>query len=201
MAKRNPVETGGQEKNKLVDESSIHAISLIIGAWKRQFTDEQNKVIIAEALNYYTYREGLTIVGYLITNRRICLVLETDKGDMENMLVMLYEGLKRAVQQYHDRLRNLGLTTYDNKQQEEKNELFTDMFIQRPLVNDYLIRLITGRHVDLPYYNPHLARLKDRLHNYNFCSAIDYSGARGPVIVKLLDSDADSNGGPEELNS
>jgi hypothetical protein len=199
MAKRNPVGTGGQVKNKSDAEPSIQAISLIIGAWKGLFPEEQNKIIIAEALNYYSCSEGLIIIGYLITNRRVCLVLETDKGNMDKMLTLFYEGLKRAVQQYHDRLIALDMRTYNSKGEIKKEGLFASMFVQRPLVNDYLIRLITGREVNLPYYNPHLARLKDRLHNYNFCSVIDYSGAKGPVIVKLLEKEESFNVNPGEL--
>jgi hypothetical protein len=64
--------------------------------------------------------------------------------------------------------------------------LLKHLFCRQYLVNDYMTMLLTGRTVDLPYYNPHLTILKDKIRKSDFCSAIDYSGGEGPVVITRL---------------
>lgn len=193
MTKKNRNGTGIEVTDQSGDRPSIHAIALTVGAWKELFPDEQYNIIIANALNYCTCNDGLTIAGYLITNRRMFLVLEISSAHIESMLVLFYERVRREIKKHKEQIKDQRWRTYDSEEQTKSDELFVNLFKQYPLVNDHLIGLITGRLVNLLYYSPHLARLKDRIHNYNFCSALDYSGAKGPVIVKLLGSEGNFN--------
>jgi hypothetical protein len=188
MTKTNRIRAGIEVTSQSDDRPSIHAITLTIGAWKELFPGDQNNIIIADALNYCTCNDGLTIAGYLITNRRVFLVLEISSAYIESMLVLFYERVRKEIKKKQNVIKGQSWR-YESEGQTKTDELFVNLFKQYPLVNDHLIRLITGRSVNLLYYSPHLARLKDRIHNYNFCSALDYSGAKGPVIVKLLDSE------------
>jgi hypothetical protein len=191
MAKKNTIEIAKQVIKKPVIQPTIHSISLIIGSWKEQFMDEQIKLIIAEALNYCTCNHKLHIVGYLITKRRVCLVLKIIEADLTKILDVFFEKVGKLIRQHQEHVRSQNFKTYEKENIIQIARLFKDLFIQIPLINAHLIKLITGRPVVLPYYNPHLARLKDRIHNYNFCSAIDYSGAKGPVVVTLLEEKAE----------
>lgn len=65
------------------------------------------------------------------------------------------------------------------------------MFYERPfkkhqLINDALIKLITGQKVTSVYENLKLAQLKENIRRTNYCSAIDYLGGEGPVGIELL---------------
>ena len=59
--------------------------------------------------------------------------------------------------------------------------------IPYPFLNDYIRALITGKEVHIGYYDPYLERLKQYIHNHNYCSALDYSGGKSPVIVATDD--------------
>lgn len=185
MAKQTKIKVKEDAKKGHGPKQPIHSITLKIGSWKRSFPEEQNMIMIAQALNYCACLGGMNIAGYLITKKRVCLVLEIDSADINQMLLMFYESVRKEIKQYRDRHRNMILKTNYSHEQVENSGSFTDLFIQYPGVSDHLVKLITGQQDNLEYYNPHLARLKDWIHNYNFCSARDYSGARSPVIVKL----------------
>ena len=170
------------------DDLPISSLTLKIGDWKMLFTEQEYKVLIAETLNVCLHEHEFkhSIVGYLITKRRVCLVLKMHYRHIPKMLDFFYDSVKRKVIDRFERMKKTFLKRTMQHGSMEMNDLFDDLFEQFPLENDSLVRLITGREVELPYYNPHLARLKDRIRNYNFCSAIDYSGAKSPVLVTLL---------------
>jgi hypothetical protein len=172
--------TGKQADNlgeEIENKRSQHSITLTMTNWRERFTPEQRKIIIADALNDCTYNHGLNITGYLISNTRLHLVLKLSLADIPKMLSLFHESVKRE------------LSKHPIKANEDDNEFTrTDkhLFIIHDTVNDYLIRLITGKKIELGYYDPQLARLKDNINSSAFCSAIDYSGAMGPVIVKMF---------------
>ncbi len=174
----------------------IFSISLKISEWKKMFPEPRFKWIIAEALNEWieiTHAEfnehesnPFYLVGYLITSRRLCLVLKIKKSNIDKELHHFYDILKTII------IKNLGEANLDFESSFSKEEnahetnASYNLFDKIGEPNHYLTQLIIGRQVKLPYYNPHLVRLEDSVHNYNFCSAIDYSGAKGPVNVTLL---------------
>jgi lysozyme len=173
---------------KIDTRAFIHSVSLLIGPWKKLFEEHQYKNMIARALNNCTCDGVLKIVGYLITKTRVCLVLEIEKTDINNALMLFYDSVGREIRQYREQVQVADITTNDKRKIITIDESHSNLFTRYPLVNDHLVKLITGRRVELSYYDPHLASLKDKLRNSDFCSARDYSGAEGPVIVKLLTS-------------
>lgn len=185
MAKKNDSVTDTSSTKRHHGLLSVNAVCLIIGPWKKLFTDAQCKLIIAEALNECTCSHGMQIVGYLITERRLFLVLEIQRHDIKDMLQLFYLIVKKEILEDRERHQNL---RWGNEEEDRlvEAEKAKDLFRQYFMINDDLVKLITGRPVDLPYYSPHLARLKAMIHNYNFCSAVDYSGAIGPVFIKFL---------------
>jgi len=174
MAKTGKQADNGSEA--IENKRSQHAITLTMANWRERFTPEQRKIIITEALNDCTYNHGLNITGYLINNTRLHLVLKLNHADIARMLNLFYDSVKRELNKHRGKIeRNDDEFTYAGKH----------LFIRHDTVNDYLVKLITGKKVDLGYYDPQLARLKDNINNSAFCSVIDYSGAIGPVIVKM----------------
>ena len=183
MAKKITIEIKEQVNKKPVVRPKNLPISLIIGSWKEQFTDAQVKLIIAEALNDCTFNHKLHIVGYLITNKKVYLVLKIVQADLAKMLDVFFEKVRKLICQRHDKSRSLDTRTNDEGNIIRLDESSKKLFLQCTLINDHLIKLITGQQVTLPYYDPHLVRLKEQIHNNNYCSALDYSGAKGPVII------------------
>jgi len=185
MSKKNDSIIPLHPERKPAKKEQIISIGLIICDWKNEFTEHQCKVMIAEALNHCVYNDELKIAGYLITQRRVCLVLEAAPDQVNHLLQAFYKQLRKEIHQHTHRIRNLE-TDLHKEEETSGAEKHTTLFIRSPLQNYMLIRLITGRPVTLPYYSPHLERLKEKVNHYNFCSAIDYSGAKGPVVVKVL---------------
>jgi hypothetical protein len=59
------------------------------------------------------------------------------------------------------------------------------MFTRHILHNKYLIQLITGHMEGPSFYSPEFIRLKKLTQNYNYCSVMNYTGAKGPVQVQV----------------
>jgi len=167
------------------EHHSANPVFLKMGAWRHLFSEHQRKIIIAEALNTGINDEKLSISGYLITGWSVCLVLMTHKKQLHKILEFFDEYVRKEIAKYHRELEEHNLRIYHEDDPflsvMHKDELFEPYMEE----NDYLVRLITGREVKQLYYDPHVARLKDIVNNERFCSAIDYSGAMGPVMVKL----------------
>ena len=161
---------------------SVHTVFLIIGPWRKLFKADEIRIIIAEALNYCVCFEKMNIAGYLVTDRRVCLVLEIDKTEPDYVLHLFYEKVKKEIK--HRLEKKKYFEHYTDKTEEAEYLKF--LFTRYKPGDDFLVRLITGRKVELPYYNAHLERLKEKIHDYDFCSVIDYSGGVGPVMVKLI---------------
>jgi hypothetical protein len=162
---------------------TIQAIRLETGLWRHLFADEQNKLMIAKALNHCVYK-GLHIAGYLITENNVYLVLKTDTESLTRMLNIFDDILRKEIKRHQEYLKSKAAHHHDGRFR--AGESFIGLFTKHRLYNYKLIQLITGQPVDIPHHDPHLAWLKDRLRNAEFCSVIDYSGAKGPVKISWI---------------
>jgi hypothetical protein len=166
----------------------IFPVALRTGEWRILFTEKERAILIAEALNSTVadreFRQS--VVGYLITERSVRLVLRTDQWKIHRVLHCFYDHLRSNIKGSLERRRNQQLKNILEQERMNREELFEHLFRQLPFTNDNLARLITGREVNLPYYDPALQRLKDKVQAAEFCSAIDYGGAFGPVNVKVM---------------
>jgi hypothetical protein len=166
----------------------VHALYLEPGTWKESFTALQYRVMIAEALNYCTCYEGMIICGYLITRRSVSLVLKMDEPEINRTLDVFYDRLKKEIKKLRDPGR-IAEWNEDHENRVEAEQVFISLFKRHPLIDERLIKLLTGRPFELPYYDPQLARLKDIISHERFCSVLDYAGGESPVIVQLLFKD------------
>ena len=188
MAKEKHSDTGRPEK-KHGHEPPQTSLVLKIGHWKNAFTEQQCKVMIAESLNLTVSESEFrhSITGYLITRRRVCLVLRIDPRRVRKMLHFFYEAMKKKIEGYSGIEHKIIPVDHSKRDHEESKQLQEPLFEEFPMLNHLLVKLITGKTVVLPYYSPHLERLKERIRNYPFCSAIDYSGAKSPVLVTVTE--------------
>lgn len=155
---------------------------------------------------YSFFFTRLYIVGYLITGRMVHLVLDMEgeltKDEQENILGELVHNLNKKVreaietrQEKNDfneyRLEMGGEDDVDDDELTDTGRPLMHLIETSPFSNYLLVQLITGARVELGYYSPQLAMLKDSIHNYPFCSAIDYAGAKGPVLITKLNTAGD----------
>lgn len=164
------------------------------GHWRHLFEETKCNWIIAKALNDWVEEEeenfreskiiSFELVGYLITGRKLGLVLKIKKKELRPALRRFYEFLNERIA---DNLKNREEELQDVLNDDtSSNVQFHNLFEKKMPMSPYLVKLITGREVRIPYYDPHLARLEKNIRHYNFCSAIDYSQAIGPVKIKLF---------------
>lgn len=167
---------------------SIFTFTLKTGEWRSLFSVEECKILIAEGLNStvteHEYRNA--VVGYLITEHSVYLVLRIDHKKIRKMFDCFYDKVREGIRNALDSRRKNELKQVLEQEQISREDLFERLFEQFSLKNDHLVKLITGRKVELPYYDPELERLKDKICNDRFCSALDYEGGEGPVLVKLI---------------
>lgn len=157
----------------------VYAIMLIPGDWKKLFLHDQFHNLIAECLNLCVYEDDMIINGYLITYEKIWLILD-DGYEAPKKLVIFSEKIKKAF---------LKQRRHPHDEDEDTEITLYHLFRKFPLYDNALTMLITGREVSIPYYNPDIKRLKDKIKKEYYSSFIDYTGAKGPVKVKLLSRD------------
>jgi len=164
-----------------------HKAELEIGNWKKHFDFNYVNTIIAMALNYCHKKNELIINGYLITDQSLYLIVKTHEKTIDTAVhqleVQITFLLKINPQKFK---KNKYKTAFIVDDEDVFYAVRDSLFKVHPLKNNDLIGLITGKKLTLPYHNPELEALKQIIKNHCFCSAIDYSGAIGPVPVTLL---------------
>lgn len=176
-----------QQKEHHHAHAGIFSFTLKIGEWKKVFRPAFYKTLIAVSLNYTVHKGEFRhmIVGYLITDRRVCLVLYTEQKRVRRMLDQFYrcvhDEIHRSLEMADTAERGYffsEITGFEN----EHGKLFTEYELR----DIYLIRLLTGRKANVLYPDARVLRLKERLRNYPFCSVINYKGGESPVLVRVL---------------
>ncbi len=157
-----------------------HKLELYVGKWGEFFSEQEIKIIIAVALNYCTQNATLKIIGYLIIGEQVSLIVAGTKEQWDKVSTVFYEQTARRVTEFLKQNKSDNLSSWEN---ENSSEQLNGLYEPYPFTNQYLTLLLTGQKIDLPYYNAEVVQLKDQVASYDFCSALDYSGAKGPVLV------------------
>ncbi len=166
----------------------VYCTELHIGTWKKKFSSQQRTIMIVSGLNKLTdrHKEKCHILGYLITNRRVCLIVEIERNNMERVLEDFNSFIAKEIHlALHE---NSDVYVMDALDGISEGKLMGALFTAYPFYNNDLMRLLTGRVPNYDYYNPHLEKMRDHLRNYNFSSALDYTGAKSTVKVTLKDT-------------
>lgn len=154
-----------------------HSQLLVMGSWRKDIPQEQRNIIIAEALNSCSVDKNFNVLGYLITNRRVFLIGSSETTPFQKILQHFYKKVALGILNY------INATRLYHEEATIELEYLDPLFSEYPFYNVYIRRLITGKKVEIPYYDPHLERLKDYIYASNYCSALDYEGGKSPVIV------------------
>ena len=159
----------------------LYSIWLTPCDWKKLFTKEEYYLIMTESLNSTVYNDKMILNGYLLTHNSLCLILDNDEENCHRVLLAFFERVKKSILQHRKK-------KYHKEESIKLSRYY--LFKKHSLNNPALVKLLTGTPVNLPYYDPQLARLENKLQEEPFCSVIDYSGAVGPVIIKKLSKKA-----------
>jgi hypothetical protein len=160
-----------------------HSIELVIGAWKVWFGPQKTKLFIAEALNEWTaHQKHWELNGYLITDISVYLIIWAPKDNFHHLLTSFYEIMSKSIEHHHRALKSEDTS---NVESINSKLLYLKPFDKRNFYNDDLISLMLGKKLRSTYYDLEVANLINNIKHYNYCSAIDYSGAQGPVEITL----------------
>lgn len=156
----------------------VHDLMLVMTDWRLKMPITQGNIIMAEALNYCSYYEGLEIQGYLITKRRLFLIAYSNKLPFETVLKIYYYQVYKGIKEYYN----------DDVRQGYVEEYITEEdqpFKEYPLYNPYIRDTILGKQNTLPYYNTHQDYLEAQIKDYTYCSVKNYEGGKSPVTVNV----------------
>ncbi|MCA6362911.1 MAG: hypothetical protein IM638_07720 [Bacteroidetes bacterium] len=162
-------------------------VMLRIGSWKKLFTVADVKSMIARGLNNTLHQREFrnVLVGYLITDSRLFLVFDLPQCDVDSFMQIFINELKPIIKAFFLVQISHSHEPLGFDEGRTHASLNKDLFEELPSMNYLLIYLLAGRVIKLPYTDPRLTRLQHTLDKEPFCSRIDYSGAKGPVKVKL----------------
>ena len=161
-----------------------YAVELVIGNWKMLFGSERAKLLIAEGLNeWVAYEKKMELNGYLITDYSIFLIVKSPKEGLNHLLSTFFGSISKLIEHHHHALK---LNNINDLESVNSRLLYHRPFEKRNFFNDDLVKLMLGREIKSSYYDLERAYLISNIKHYNYCSAIDYSGAEGPVVITLL---------------
>lgn len=180
------IELKEEVKKKPVHKKDIQAVVLRLGKWKELFETDQCKFIIARALNKCTWYGALVLNGYLITNNSVYLLIKIEEEQLNEMLRSIYEYLKIEIETHHVEVKQLDLDGHYHIDHYRTEMLLMHLFEVYALYDRELIKLITGKPINLPYSSPAIEKLKKKVHSAKYCSAVDYTGAKSPVVIQLI---------------
>ncbi len=154
----------------------------VMNSWSNPIPQVTRNIIVADALNHCIESGELLVIGYLIKNQCVFLIGFSRNINIEETLNNFFRQVAFEIEAYYQRKN-----TYGNYKIADslKTGSYAYIFTPYPFTDDYIKSIIMGREVNLPYYDPRLARLEDYLHNDNFCSALDYAGGKSPVLVAV----------------
>lgn len=154
----------------------------VMNAWSNDIPEVTRNIMVANALNYCVNSEELLVMGYLIKNQCLFLIGFSRSVNIEETLNNFFRQVAFEIEEYYQRKNR-----YKNYESSDflKTGSYAYVFKQYPFIDDYIRKIIMGQKVNLPYYDPRLARLEDYLHDDDFCSALDYSGGKSPVLVAV----------------
>jgi len=140
-------------------------------------TNKIRKIMIADSLNKAIDIHKLKIHGYLIMESNMILYVEKS---IEYPVVL---------ERFHDCFNATFKAYLDEKEQNGEMinlnfyRAMTSFFLEQQLFDKNLVLLLTGRKVNKAYHDPNLLRWKALLKQTRYCSIIDYSGGKSPVLV------------------
>lgn len=179
-------------ENKQHHHGHTQQLVLRLGAWVNAFPGNEYKWMAAQALNACVHLpEGgspasfhTEITGYLFWQKEIYLVLHTRKKDLPHLLHFFSGVLKMELIAGLNRVISLTGNTAAKRALKRLNTEPVRLYRQHAFTNYRLVEMITGKEVTGPYDTPAFKRLYEMVHGNPFCSAIDYQGGKGPVIVE-----------------
>jgi hypothetical protein len=166
----------------------VFSFILKSGEWRTMFDELRYKTLVAEALNATICEREFrgAVVGYHIRDWCTYIVLVIDQKKIQKMFHFFFDRVREGIRHQLDLKEKQNVKEYSDSERIRRRGLFEHLFEELPLRDEQYTRLITGRKVELPYYDPDLEYLKSTIHNDPFCSALDYEGGRSPVLVRVL---------------
>jgi len=154
------------------------------GEWSKLVGEKQTKVIIAMALNYYPSLLGseVKIFAYALISNNLYVVARGSEGDIYSFLPDFYELVRVGIQDFFSELQEQKVHFIEQVYLDKITQT-TKLFTEHRFRNNFLFSLIIGQKISLPYFDPEYNKLQQQIHRSDFSSAVDYSGAKGPVII------------------
>ena len=154
------------------------------GEWSKLVGEKQTKVIIAVALNYYPSLLGseVKIFAYTLISNNLYLVARGSDGDIYSFLPDFYELVQIGIQDFFSELQEQKVHFREQVSLDKITQV-NNLFTEHRFRNNFLLSLIIGQKISLPYFDPKYNKLQHKIQTSNFSSAVDYSGAKGPVII------------------
>ncbi|WP_323789895.1 hypothetical protein [Psychroserpens sp.] len=164
----------GDNNNLEYGNRRLFYTTLVIGNWRKQIPHYYRRIIIANALNTSVKDKKFNIYGYLITSKRVFLILGCNPSKIENKLESLEKNLSLEIEHYHIKIETNHNRSHDDDYKVKKF-VFGVLFEMYPLYNESLVRLLTGRKPKISYYDSQTAKMEDIIQNYEFSSVLDYN--------------------------
>jgi hypothetical protein len=154
-------------------------IVLVMKTWTKYFTQEELYLVLAETLNETILTTKMKLVGYMLYQKRIYLIVESQHNDEDKFVKVFVKLLSQ-------KLSNLAIDRNNVEKFLKERANYKDpmdLFYRYPLDDHNLKLLLKGEVPNLGYYDPKLEMTKNFLRHYNYSSFKNYHHEKGPVLM------------------
>ena len=175
---------------KIDKQDTAYFLTFTVVEWVDMFKEDKNKFFLCECLNYCIDNKGLEVFAYVLMSTHMHILAASTKNNLSDIvrdfkkftsgsiITLLKDGCNKesiemltifkSAAEKHSRNKNYQLWQQHNHPEEVYSPKFTLSKI------NYI------------HNNPVEAGLVDKPQDYLFSSACDYSGAKSPVNVSLI---------------
>ncbi|MEQ8245127.1 transposase [Fulvivirga sp.] len=177
---------------KIRDQEKLYFISFAVVHWIDVFVRPIYKDIIVDSLKYCIEHKGLEVYGWCIMTSHIHLIIGTQGDKMEDIIRDLKkytskEILKEIKDNTQESRKEWMLWIFEKAGSKNSNNKTYQFWQQHNHPIELSDNHTMQQKLDYLHANPVVAGFVSEPQAYVYCSAIDYSGGKGLVPLKILE--------------
>ncbi|MEQ9166509.1 MAG: transposase [Fulvivirga sp.] len=177
---------------KIRDQEKLYFISFAVVNWIDVFIRPIYKDIIVDSLKFCIEKKGLEVYGWCIMTSHIHLIIGTESDKMEDIIRDLKkhtskEILKEIKDNPQESRKEWMLWMFERAGRKNSNNKTYQFWQQHNHPIELSDNYTMQQKLDYLHANPVVTVFVSEPQEYVYSSAIDYSGGKGLVPVKILE--------------
>lgn len=181
------------EKYKIRDQDKLYFVTFSVMNWIDVFTRWTYNQILIESLKHCQLNKGLEVYAWCIMTNHVHLIVGRNGNQKIEDILRDFKkftsvAVVRSIAQNPEESRKVWLlrafkNSAENSSKHQKYRFWQSNYHPVELSDNFLMQ----QKLDYLHDNPVKAGIVREAHDYNFSSAIDYSGGKGLLDIKFIE--------------